>query len=105
MPPGGRLESNRVTAASRCHRRNAAHALPFSAAPRPQDEKEQECGSLWIIRPGAGELLAAAARYHRSAPIVRGNPLGSSGLAFLSSQRMPAWGVDGTGAASRERRM
>jgi hypothetical protein len=32
------------------------HTLPISAAPRPQDEKEQECGSLWIIHPGAAEL-------------------------------------------------
>jgi hypothetical protein len=94
-----------VTAASR--RRNAAHALPFSAALLPQDEKEkeQECGNLWIIRTGAAELLAAGCSIPPLVADRAGNSLGSTGLVFLSSQRMPAWGVDGRGAASRERRM
>jgi hypothetical protein len=94
-----------VTAANRCRRRNAAHALPFSAALLPQDEKEQECGNLWIIRTGAAELLAADCSIPPLVADRAGNSLGSTGLVFLSSQRMPAWGVDGRGAASRERRM
>jgi hypothetical protein len=86
MPPGGRLELDRVTVANRCRRLNAAHALPFSAAPRPQDEKEQECGSLWIIRTGAAELLAAGCSIPPLLADRAGNPLGSSGLVFLSGR-------------------